>query len=166
MSIFSKELTHDVGKKFKIFWHVLFHKAGLDIPQSGQDFNTRPQISESTYNSIPCASTNHSSRIIACQNSRFPSLLVTGGVSPGQTSASQRQKFHTDDVNQCVHNHSGGHGVPSANLSDFRFVQVGFCKVCVRLRTSSSKTEILILEKRIVVEYTLPWNKKIYSLSI
>ena len=166
MSIFSKELTHDVGKKFKIFWHVLFHKPGLYIPQSGQDFNTRPQISESTYNSIPCASTKHSSRIIACKNSRFSSLLATGGVSPGQTSASQRQKFHTDDVNQCLHNHSGGHGVPSANLSDFRFVQVGFCKVCVRLRTSSSKTEILILEKRIVVEYTLLWNKKIYSLSI
>ena len=149
MSIFSKELTHDVGKKFKIFWHVLFQKPGLYIPQSGQDFNTRPQISESTYNSIPWASTKHSSRIIACQNSRFPPLLATGGVSPGQTSASQRQKFHTDDVNQCLHNHSGGHGVPSANLSDFRFVQVGFCKVCVRLRTSSSKTEILILEKSI-----------------
>ena len=149
MSIFPKELTHDVGKKFKIFWHVLFHKPGLYIPQSGQDFVSRPQISESTYNSIPCASTKHSSRIIACENSRFSSLLATGGVSPGQTSASQRQKFHTDDVNQCLHNHSGCHGVPSANLSDFRFVQVGFCKVCVRLRTSSSKTEILILEKSI-----------------
>ena len=150
MSIFPKELMQDVGKKFEMFWHVLFHKAGLDIPQSGQDFNSRPQISESTYNSIPCASIKHSSRIIACKNSGFPSLLATGGVSPGQTSASQRQKFHTDDVNQCLHDHSGGHGVLSANLSDFRFVQVGFCKFCVRLRTSSSKTEILMIEKSTV----------------
>ena len=35
---------------------------------------------------------------IACQNSCFFSLLVAGDVSRGGTSATQRQKFHTDDV--------------------------------------------------------------------
>ena len=35
---------------------------------------------------------------IACQNSCFFSLLVAGNVSRGGTSATQGQKFHTDDV--------------------------------------------------------------------
>ena len=30
--------------------------------------------------------------------SRFPQLFADGEVSPGATSATQRQKFHTDDV--------------------------------------------------------------------
>ena len=34
---------------------------------------------------------------LACENSRFSSLLATGDVSPGGTSATQRQKFQTDD---------------------------------------------------------------------
>ena len=52
--------------------------------------------------------------LIACENSRSSSLLVAGGVWPGGTSATQRQKFHTDDVNQCLHIKSGSHGVPIA----------------------------------------------------
>jgi len=35
---------------------------------------------------------------IVCQNSCIFSLLVAGDVSRGGTSATQRQKFHTDDV--------------------------------------------------------------------
>ena len=35
---------------------------------------------------------------IACENSRFSSFFATGDVSRGGTSATQRQKFHTDDV--------------------------------------------------------------------
>ena len=31
-----------------------------------------------------------------------PFLLVARDVSPGGTSATQRQEFHTDDVNQCL----------------------------------------------------------------
>ena len=34
----------------------------------------------------------------ACQNSRFSSLIAAGDVSRRGTSATQRQKFHTDDV--------------------------------------------------------------------
>ena len=52
---------------------------------------------------------------VACKNSRFSSLLAAGD------SATQRQKFHTDDVNQCLHNKSGSHGVPNADLFDFMF---------------------------------------------
>ena len=42
----------------------------------------------------------------------------------------QRQEFHTDDVNQCLHNKSGSHGVPNANLFNFTFLDlVDFGKV-------------------------------------
>ena len=41
----------------------------------------------------------------------------------------QRQKFHTDDVNQCLHNKSGSHGVPNSNLPNFTFLLVDFGKV-------------------------------------
>ena len=64
-------------------------------------------------------------------------------VSRGGTSATQRQKFHTNDVNQCVHNISGRHGAPHANLFNFTF-----------LRFSSSKTQML-LEKAIFHKYWL-----------
>ena len=51
------------------------------------------------------------------------------GVSKGGMSAIQRQKFHTDVVNQCLDNKSGGHGVPNANLFNFTFLLVDFGKV-------------------------------------
>ena len=41
----------------------------------------------------------------------------------------QRQEFHTDDVNQCLHNKSGSHRVPNANLFNFTFLLVDFGKV-------------------------------------
>ena len=41
----------------------------------------------------------------------------------------QRQKFHTDDANQCLHNKSGSHGVPNINLSHLTSVMVDFGKV-------------------------------------
>ena len=40
-----------------------------------------------------------------------------------------RQKFHTDDVNQCLHNKSGSHGVPNVNLSSFTCLMVDFGKM-------------------------------------
>ena len=71
----------------------------------------------------------HARNILACENIRFSSLFVAENVSRGGTSATQRQKFHTDDANQCLHNKSGSHGVPNINLSNFAFVLVDFCKV-------------------------------------
>ena len=66
--------------------------------------------------------------------------LRTADVSPrssplrdvlrGGTSATQRQKFHTDYVNQCLLvNKSCSHGVPNANLFKFTFFLVDFGKV-------------------------------------
>ena len=50
-------------------------------------------------------------------------------VSRGGTSATQWRKFHTDDVNQYLHNKSCSHGVPNVNLFDFTFLLVDFGKV-------------------------------------
>ena len=63
---------------------------------------------------------------VSCENSRFSSPLPAGDVSQGEMSATQQQKFHTDDVNQCLHNKSGSHGVPNADLFNFTFLLVNF----------------------------------------
>ena len=59
---------------------------------------------------------------LACENIRFSSLFAVGDVSREGTSASQRQKFHTDDSNQCLDNKSGSHEVPNIYLSNFTCV--------------------------------------------
>ena len=41
----------------------------------------------------------------------------------------QQQKFHTDDVNQCLNNKSSSHGDPNPNLFNFKFLLVDFGKV-------------------------------------
>ena len=56
-------------------------------------------------------------------------LFLAGDVSRGGTSATQQQKFHTDDANQCLHNKSGSHGVPNINLSNFACLLVHFGNV-------------------------------------
>ena len=50
-------------------------------------------------------------------------------VSQRGTSVTQWQKFHTDDVNQCLNNKFSSHGVPNANLFNFTFLLVDFGKV-------------------------------------
>ena len=59
---------------------------------------------------------------------RFSSLFVAGDVSRGGKFATQRQKFHTDDANHCLHNKSSSHGVPNINLSNFMCPLVDFGK--------------------------------------
>ena len=66
---------------------------------------------------------------LACENIRFSSLFAPGDVSPGGTSATQRHEFHTDDVNQCLHNEFGSHGIPNINLSNFACLVVDFGEV-------------------------------------
>ena len=56
--------------------------------------------------------------VVACENIRFSKLFAT-----------QRQKFHTDDANQFLHNKSGSHVFPNINLSYFRCLLVYFDKV-------------------------------------
>ena len=66
---------------------------------------------------------------LACENIRFSSLFASGDVLCRGTSATQQQKFHTDDANQCLHNKSGSHEVPNTNLSNFTCLLVDFGKV-------------------------------------
>ena len=66
---------------------------------------------------------------LPCENSRFSSLLAAWDVSRGETSATQRQKFRTVDVNQCLHKKSGSHGVPNVDLFNLTFLLVDFGKV-------------------------------------
>ena len=63
---------------------------------------------------------------LACENIHFSSLFAAGDISCGGTSATQRQKFHTDDSNQCLHNKSGSHRVPNITLSNFACLLVDF----------------------------------------
>ena len=75
-------------------------------------------------------------RMINLDKSLDFSSLRTADVSPRSSplrdlswrgaSATQWQKFHTDDVNQCLHNISGSHGVPRPNLFNFTFLLVDF----------------------------------------
>ena len=92
-------------------------------------------------------------KVLACKNFRFSLLVVDGDVSHAGTFATQRQQFHTDDANQCLHNKSDSHGAPNINLSTFICLLVSFDPVlvncCVHLPTSSSKTHVLLLEKTI-----------------
>ena len=64
-----------------------------------------------------------------CLASERGTFLLAQDISRGGTSATQRQKFHTDDVNQCLHNKSGSHGVPNANLFNYMFLLVDFGEV-------------------------------------
>ena len=66
---------------------------------------------------------------LACKNIRFSSLFVVEDVSHRGTSATQRQRFHNDDANQCLHDKSGSHEVPNINLSNFACLLVDFGKV-------------------------------------
>ena len=66
---------------------------------------------------------------VACENIRFSLLFAAAAVSRGRTSATQRQKFHTDDVNQRLRNKSGSHAAPNINLSNFASLLDDFGKV-------------------------------------
>ena len=75
--------------------------------------------------------------MLACENICLSSLFTAGDVSRGGKSATQRQKFHTDDTIKCLHNKSSSHGVPNTNLSNFTCLLVDFGKVL-----SSSSNEL------------------------
>ena len=66
---------------------------------------------------------------LTCENICFSSFFAAGDVSREQTSATKRQKFHTDYTYQCLHNTSGSHCVTNINLSNFACLLVDFGKV-------------------------------------
>ena len=93
--------------------------------------------------------------ILACENIRFSSLFAAGDVSRGGTSATQRQKLHTDDaINVYIINRvvMGFQIQICTILRVFWSILVNFC---VHLPTSSSKTQRLLLEKSIFHKYWL-----------
>ena len=63
------------------------------------------------------------------------------------------EEFHTDDANQCLHNKSGSMGFQIQICPILRFFWSILVKCCVRLPTSSSKTQTLLLEKSIFHKY-------------
>ena len=82
-----------------------------------------------------------------CSLRKHPFLLALRrwDVSHGGKSPTQRQKFHTDDANQCLHHKSGSHGVP--NICPFlRVLWSILVNCCVYLPTISSETQMLRLE--------------------
>jgi len=86
------------------------------------------------------------------------SLLVTAdNILPRGMSAPQRQEFHIDDVNQCLHNKCGSQGVPNIDLFDFMFLLVDYGKVLSSSMNelkhnsnASSRQEICILQNLIL----------------
>ena len=92
--------------------------------------------------------------MVAGENSCFASLFAAGDVSRGGMFATQRQKFHTDDVNQCLNiNISGSHEVPHPNLFNFTFLLVDFTKVLCSSANELQQTQMLLLEKNIFHQF-------------
>ena len=98
-------------------------------------------------------------------------------VSREATYATQRQKFRTDDVNQCLHNKSGSHGVPNANLFNFTFLLVDFGKVLCwsanELQQNSNASfrgdyipQVLIVLLKIHRVYIWPLRPFVFCLSL
>ena len=70
-------------------------------------------------------------------------------ISRGGTSATQRQRFHTDDVNQFLHNKSGSHGFQMQICSILRFSWSILVKCCVHMRISSSTKLKCFFQRRL-----------------
>ena len=74
-------------------------------------------------------------------------MVLSCDRSIGGTSAPQRQKFHTDEAIQCLHNKTGSHVVPKVHLLDFMFLLVeygkGLCSTANELQHASSTQEYI-----------------------
>jgi len=71
----------------------------------------------------------YTSALVAWENSHFSSLLAAWDISREGMSATSQQKFHIDEVNQCLHIKFSSHGVPIANMINFTFLLVNCGKV-------------------------------------
>ena len=54
---------------------------------------------------------------------------ITPGTFREEEHLRQRQKFHTDEAIQCLHNKSSSHGLSNTNLSNFTCLLVDFGKL-------------------------------------
>ena len=105
---------------------------------------------------LPVPLNNHCYQIpssLACENIRFSSLFAYGDVSHGGTSATQQQKFHTDDA-KSVRN-----SVKSANWSTEQFHCFSYCLRMTDKRQKATKVkckhEESLTKQSIFVEYSL-----------
>jgi len=90
---------------------------------------------------------------VACENIRFSSLFATGDVSSGETSATQQQKFHTDDVK------SVRSPVRSADWSTEQLHCFSYCIRMTDKRQKATKvkckSEESLTKQSLFVEYSL-----------
>ena len=95
--------------------------------------------------------------VVACENIRFSSLFAAGDVSRGGTSATQRQKFHTDDV-KSVRN-----PVRSADWSTQQFHCFSYCLWMTDKKQKATKVKCKrkesLTKQSIFVEYRLLLKK-------
>ena len=66
---------------------------------------------------------------VACGNIRFSSLFAAGDVLRGGTSASQRQKFHTDDVNHTIESSKNMENTMGQNNLPFFFILIHILEI-------------------------------------
>ena len=94
---------------------------------------------------------------LACENIHFSSLFAAGDVSRGGTSATQRQKFHTDDL-KSVRN-----PVRSADWSTEQLHCFSSCLQMTDKRQKATKVkckrEESLTKQSIFVEYSLLLKK-------
>ena len=95
-------------------------------------------------------------RPLACETSRSP-LSSPLGTFHEEEHLRLSGRFHTDDVNQCLHNTSGSHGIPNANLFSFSFLLVNFGKVLcssaneLKKNSNASSREDYIISTKLIL---------------
>ena len=87
---------------------------------------------------------------LACENIRFSSLFVAGDVLCGGTSATQRQKFHTDDV-KSVRN-----PIRSADWSTQQLHCFSYCLWMTDKRQKATKVKCK--RKESLTKQSILWN--------
>ena len=92
---------------------------------------------------------------LACEKNRFSSLLAAGDLSRGGSSATQRQKFHTDEV-KSVRN--------PVRSADWQTEQLYCFRYCLRMTDKKAtrvncKRDESITKQSMTVEYILLQKK-------
>ena len=102
---------------------------------------------------------SHSHALLACERQ-----TPLRDVSRGRTSASQRQKSHTDDVNKFLNPVVMGYQMQICSI--LRFSWSIFAKCCVHLRMNSSKPQMLLKSREAYIPQTLAALLEIHRVYI
>ena len=94
---------------------------------------------------------------LACENSCLSLLITADDILRRGTSAPQRQKFHIDDINQCLCNKCSSQGVPNVDLFDFMSLLVDYGKVLCssRNKLQHNSNASSSIERKIFHKYWL-----------